>query len=107
MSINVQAECSTVDGERLAHGALHVQPLDVVPVLLEQGDEEVDGHERVLPQLIWGHIDMSNCHSQAQNLLQLELDVAANLCNLVLKVIICCQERWEFTGLVQARAQKT
>ena len=28
----------------LAHGRLEVQALDVLPVLLEQGDQEVDGH---------------------------------------------------------------
>ena len=29
---------------RLAHGRLQVQALDVLPVLLEQGDQEVDRH---------------------------------------------------------------
>ena len=55
----------TVDGEGLAHGGLDVQPLHlrrhleelrilymlahVVPVLLQQRDQEVDRHEAILP----------------------------------------------------------
>ena len=39
------AACLTVDAEHLAHGALDVQHLDVVPVLLQQRDEEVDRHD--------------------------------------------------------------
>ena len=36
---------------RLAHGGLDVQGLDVLPVLLQQRDEEIDG---------WRKIDTSN-----------------------------------------------
>ena len=34
--------CFSEQTDRLAHRGLDVQRLDVLPVLLEQGDEEVD-----------------------------------------------------------------
>ena len=34
-----------VETDRLAHGGLDVERLDVLPVLLEQGDQEVDSYK--------------------------------------------------------------
>jgi len=50
------------------HGALDVQRPDVLPVLLEKGDEEVDGQVDVLDQLLLAHADVADSHAQAQDL---------------------------------------
>ena len=46
----------------------------VLPVLLQQGDEEVDGHLNVLEELLLLHVAVADGHTHAQHLLQLELD---------------------------------
>ena len=52
------------------HGALDVQRANILPVLLQQRDEEVDSHEDVGDELILAHLDMANSNSQAKNLEQ-------------------------------------
>ena len=59
---------------RRTHGRLDVQVLDVLPVLLQKGDQEVDGHEDVLDELLLVEGHVSDGNTQAQDLLQLELD---------------------------------
>ena len=71
-----------VDPEGLAHGGLDVQRADVLPVLLEQGDQEVDGVHDVGTDLSLGHADVADGHSHAQHLLQLELDGGLGLSDL-------------------------
>ena len=51
-----------------SHGALDVQRADVLPVLLEERDQEVDGQVNVVDQLILGHADVSDSNVQAQDL---------------------------------------
>jgi len=64
-----------------------VQGLDVLPVLLEQGNEEVDAQHDVSENLVVVHLDMANSNTQAQNLLKLELDGRAHLSQLVREVL--------------------
>ena len=59
---------------RLAHGGLEVERLDVLPVLLEEGDQEVDGQHGVGEDLLSAHLYVANCTPHAENLLELELD---------------------------------
>lgn len=90
----------------LAHGRLDVERLDVLPVLLEEGDEEVDayretgqitgvdGHRGLLirtqhdvgKNLVFAHLDVADSNTQAENLLQLELDSRLNFDDLVAEV---------------------
>ena len=58
----------------LAHGGLDVEALDVLPVLLEQGDQEVDRVVDVGADLLLRHGHVGDGHAHAQHLLQLELD---------------------------------
>ena len=51
-----------------SHGALDVQGADVLPVLLEQGDQEVNGQMDVLDEFILAHLNVANSDIQAQNL---------------------------------------
>ena len=70
-----------------AHGGLDVEGLDVLPVLLQQGHQEVHGQVDVLSQLLLRHLNVSNSNIQAQNLLHLELDGGLEVHNLGLHVI--------------------
>ena len=49
-----------------------MEGLDVVPVLLEKGDQEVDGDEDVLPQLGGVHGVATDANTETQDLLELE-----------------------------------
>ena len=51
-----------------SHGAFDVKRPDVLPVLLQQGHQEVDGQCDVGVQLVWGHAHMTNAGRQTQNL---------------------------------------
>merc|ERR1711865_560201 len=97
---------SAVDHERLAHCALEVQTLDVVPILLEQRDEEVDRRQTVLPQLIRVHANVANGHTHAKHLLQLKLYLAPDIVDLHLKVVSMLNECWELASFVETRTQQ-
>lgn len=65
---------SLVQADWLAHGGFDDQRFDVLPVLLQQRDQEVDGQHDVSQSLIISHVNVTDGNTQAQNLLQLELD---------------------------------
>ena len=64
-----------------------MEGLDVLPVLLQKGHQEVHGQVDVLSQLLLGHLNVSNGNIQAENLLHLELDGGLQVEHLRLKVI--------------------
>ena len=66
----------------LSHRGLDGERLDVLPVLLEEGDEEVDTQHGVGEDLIGGHLDVSDGDSETEDLLKLELDGGTNFQNL-------------------------
>jgi hypothetical protein len=90
-----------------AHGGLHVEGLHIVPVLLEEGDEEVDGHNGVLSELIRSHTDMTNSDTHAEDLLELEFDLGLDVVDLLLNVVIVTEGGGEFTGLVETRPKES
>ena len=69
------------------HGSLDGKATNVLPALLEQGDEVVDGQHDVGNQLLRLHADVSDGDTHAQNLLQLELDGRLDLVDLAGKVV--------------------
>ena len=89
------------------HGALDVQVLDVLPVLLQQGDQEVGGHEDVLDELFLSEVDVSDSDTQTQNLLQLELDGLPLDIHELLKVSSGLEEEGELLGSVQSGTEDT
>jgi len=93
--------------DRLAHRGLDVQGLDVLPVLLEQRDEEVDAQHDVSKNLIVGHLDVTNSDTQAKNLLQLELDGGANFSELVSEVLSVRYRCGELASLGETGTKKT
>jgi hypothetical protein len=56
------------------HGSFDDQAADVLPALLQQRHEIVDGKHDVGNELIFAHLDVSDRDTHAENLLQLELD---------------------------------
>lgn len=76
-------------------------------MLLEEGNQEVDGHHDVGEELILGHLDVADSDTQAENLLKLELDGGTDLVSLVTDVIGVGDGGGELTGLVETRSQKT
>jgi len=96
-----------VKTDGLVHGGLDEQGLDVLPVLLEKGDQEVDGHHDVGEELILGHTDVTDGDTQAENLLQLELDGGTDLISLLADVIDVGDGGGELSGLVETGSEKT
>jgi hypothetical protein len=50
-----------------AHAALDVEGSDVLPVLLQERHEEVDGQHDVAEQLVLGQVDVADGDAQAQH----------------------------------------
>jgi len=93
--------------DRLAHRALDVQGLDILPVLLEQGDQEVDTKHDITQDLILSHLDMANGDTQAKNLLELELDGRADLSELAVQVFVVGDGGGELSSLRETGSKET
>eukprot|EP00962_Isochrysis_galbana_P024697 scaffold7583_cov118-Isochrysis_galbana.AAC.3 len=81
--------------------------LDVLPVLLEERDEEVNGELHVLDELLLVHTAVADGHVEAEHLLQLELDRRLHLVHLGREVLLLHDERGKFARLVEAGAEQT
>jgi len=90
-----------------SHGALDVERSDVLPLLLQQGHQEIDGHVDVLDELIIAHLHVTDGDGQAENLLHLELDGGFHLANLGVHVVASGEDRWKLTSLVETRSEQT
>lgn len=96
-----------VQSESWTHGGLDDQRADVLPVLLQQGDQEVNRHQDLVDQSVFVHFDVTDSDSQTQDLLQLELDGRSDISDLTVQVIVVGDWGWELTGLGQLRTQKS
>jgi len=76
-----------------------VKRSDVLPVLLEQRDQEVDGKHDVGKDLVLSHVAVSDGDTEAKDLLKLELDGRLNLVDLVLEVLGVGDGGRELSGL--------
>jgi len=90
-----------------SHGGLNVDAVDVLPVLLQQGSEEVNGELDIDSDLLLGHLDVSDGDVEAHDLLHLELDGLLDLVHLSLHVLVSAEEGGELSGLGEARTEKT
>ena len=102
-----RGESSLEDALGLAHGGLEVDSLDVLPVLLEEGHEEVDGNVDVGEELLLGHLDVADGNAEAKGLLELELDGGLDLVDLLSHLVLSSDDAGELARLVEAGAQKT
>ena len=50
------------------HGALYIECTDILPVLLEQRDQEIDSAVDVSCQLVLAHPNMANGYCKTENL---------------------------------------
>ncbi|GIX61797.1 dynein light chain [Babesia caballi] len=69
-------------------------------------DEIVDGEHNVRPELVGGHLDVSDGDTHAKHLLELELHAGADFPDLVLHVVTVSELGGELAGLVQAGAEE-
>jgi hypothetical protein len=76
-------------------------------VLLEEGDEEVDREHGVGKDLLLVHLDVTDSDTEAEDLLELELDGRADLGDLVAKVLVVGDGGRELTGLGETGTEKT
>jgi len=90
-----------------AHGSLDGQGAHVLPSLLQQRDEVVDGQHDVTNQLILSHADVTNSDTHAQNLLQLEFDGGLDVVHLVGEVLGVGNGCRELSGLGETGTEET
>ena len=83
----------------LAHGGLNVKALHVLPVLLQQRDEEVHGQVDVLDELLLSHLHVAHGDAEAEHLLHLELDSGLEVQGLLLQVVVVGDEGGELASL--------
>jgi hypothetical protein len=104
---NKLKECLEEDLERRAHGGLDVQDLDVLPVLLEEGHQEVDGQLHVEGDITGTHVHVGNGQGHAHDFLHLELDGGLGGLDLLLDVVVLIEDGGELTGLGKTRTKDT
>jgi len=91
----------------LAHGGLEVERLDVLPVLLEERDQEVDREHGVGENVLGAHLDVSDGDTEAENLLKLELDGGSDFGDLVSEVLRVGDGGRELSGLGETGTEET
>jgi hypothetical protein len=80
------------------HGSLDGQASNVLPALLEERDEVVDGQHDVGDELILGHADIADSDTHAENLLELELDGGLDIDDLGGEILVVGDWGWELAG---------
>jgi len=91
----------------LAHRTLQVKGSDVLPLLLQQRDQEVDRQHGVGHDLVLGHVDVANGDTKTQDLLELELDGRSNFVDLLGEVLRVGDGGGEFSSLGETGTKKT
>lgn len=89
------------------HGALDVDRADVLPVLLEQRNEKVDGELDVLGELTFSETNVADGNTETEYLFHLELDGGLDLGDLLGNGLIVGDKGGKFSSLVQSRTKKT
>ena len=85
------------------HGSLDGQAANVLPALLQERNQVVDGQHDVSHQLLLGHADVANGNTHAQDLLELKLDGRLDLSDLGAQVIRVRDRGRELAGYRQTR----
>jgi len=99
--------CDLVHSLGRTHGGLDGQAAHVLPSLLQQADQVVDGQHDVGDELVLGHADVAHGDTHAQDLLQLELDGRLDLGDLGSEIFGVRDRGGEFAGLGQTGTQET
>ena len=80
------------------HGGLDGQAAHILPALLQQRDEVVDGKHDVSDQLILRHVHVADRDTHAQHLLQLELDRGLDFGDFRVEIFRVGDWGWELAG---------
>lgn len=96
-----------VDALWWRHGSLDGQGTNVLPSLLQERDEVVDGQHNVTDQLILSHTNVSDGDTQAKNLLELELDGGLDIGDLGGEILSVGDWGWELAGLGETWTEET
>jgi hypothetical protein len=89
----------------LGHSGLDVDSLHVVPSLLKEGDQEVQGHVDVLSEFFVIEVLSSDWDGEAGNFLKLELDGGLDTRDLVFKGIVMGNDGGEHLNSVKDWSQ--
>jgi hypothetical protein len=89
------------------HGSLDCQATNVLPALLQQGNQVVDSQHDVTDQLILSHTDIADSDTHAENLLELELDGGLDIGDLVGEIFSVGDWGWEFASLGETGSEET
>merc|ERR1712024_239327 len=95
-----------VESLGFSHAGLDVETLDVLPMFLEERNQKVHSQSDVLNELILSHLHVTDGHTQAKNLLHLELDGGLQIVHLRIKVVHMSDHGGKLSGLVEARPQQ-
>lgn len=68
------------------HAGLDSQAADILPPLLQQRHQVVDGKHDVRNKLVFRHIHIAHSHTHTEHLLQLELDGRLDFGNLLRQI---------------------
>mmetsp|Transcript_74119 Transcript_74119/g.103035 ORF Transcript_74119/g.103035 Transcript_74119/m.103035 type:complete len:236 (+) Transcript_74119:341-1048(+) len=93
---------SAVDSDGFTHRGLDVEGSNILPSLLQEGNQEVDRHVDVLSELLLRKSESSDGGTHAKDLLQLELDGGLQFLNLLSGGFVLSQSSGEFTDLRQS-----
>lgn len=91
------AMTSLIQSSRRRHAGFDSQATNVLPSLLQQADQVVDGQHDVGDQLVLGHAHISDGDAHAENLLKLELDRGLHVGDLGVKVFRVRDRGGEFS----------
>jgi len=89
------------------HGSFDGQATNVLPALLQQGDQVVDSQHDITDQLILSHTDIADSDTHAENLFELELYGGLDVSDLVGEIFGMGDWGWEFASLGEAGAEET
>jgi len=83
-----------------------VEGLDVLPALLQQGDQEVDRHVDVLSEFFFGHGSNTDSSTHTEDLLQLESDGRLDFLKLFFNLFVFTDSDGELADLVEGVTHK-
>lgn len=83
------------------------QAPDILPALLQQGDEVVDSQHDVTDQMVLRHPNIPNSDTETQHFLELELDGALDIGDLLREVLGVGDGGGELSGLGETGTEKT
>merc|ERR1719495_748701 len=105
--MNMDHEKFLIQSLDRSHSGLDVEALDILPMLLQQRNQEIHGQVNILDQFLLRHANITNGNTQTQDLLHLELDGWLQVKCLLLQVVAVGDQSGELSCLVQSWTQQS